>query len=241
MWFLGHPAQAAVLRDEAVALAEELGHPFSLGHAYSFGAVISRELEDEDEAERLLGAVESLATHESLQFWELFHDVYRHWPRAASEPAAIDEMRVAIVRFADTGQILWRTYFLSLVTRAYLLVGDPTAGLETVNQALVETERTGAWYLGSELHRLHGDVLQALSADDGEVEAAYRRADEIAVRQRAKALELRAALAFGTWSLTQGDAERRDASRRLADICAWFDDKDAVALIRARGLLDQLS
>ena len=47
LWFLGCPDQAAETRDAALALADELGHPFSRCYASLYGAIVSEELDDE--------------------------------------------------------------------------------------------------------------------------------------------------------------------------------------------------
>ena len=42
LWFLGCPDQALKRSQEAIALAKELSHPFSLALAYSFAALVAQ-------------------------------------------------------------------------------------------------------------------------------------------------------------------------------------------------------
>jgi class 3 adenylate cyclase/tetratricopeptide (TPR) repeat protein len=241
LWHLGYPQRAAAARDEAIALAEEMGHPLSLCYAYGLGAIISTELYDGRRAAELLSALEVVATDKGLHFWELFAAVYKHWPAAQTDPQAIEPMKSAIKDFDGTGQTLWKTYFLSLVARAQLSFGDHTAGLESITVAVEETRRTGAWYLDSELQRLRGELLHAADAAAGEIESAFRRAYDIAVRQEAKSLELRAAVALTRWQVERGLPVGEDDLQMLSNACDWFTEGGAPdELTSARQLLAQL-
>jgi hypothetical protein len=68
--------------------------------------------------------------------------------------------------------------------------GDPGAGLAAARTSL--GSRAGARLWEAETHRLRGEFLAALGAPGEEVEAALRRALEVARRQGARSLELRA-------------------------------------------------
>ena len=70
------------------------------------------------------------------------------------------------------------------------------------------------------LYRLQGDLRQALGED--EVESCYQTALEIARRQQAKILELRAAVSLG--KLWQGHGRKNEAHRLVAEACGWFSE-----------------
>ncbi len=73
-----------------------------------------------------------------------------------------------------------------------------------------------------------------------EAEAAFQRALDIARRQGARALELRAATSLSR--LWQQQDKQREARQLLADICNWFTEGfDTADLQEARALLDVLS
>jgi predicted ATPase len=84
-------------------------------------------------------------------------------------------------------------YFLALLAHACLAVDEPRRGLEAVATALLDTKRTGARYMESELQRLRGELLVASGADAADIDAALCLAHETARRQHATALERRAA------------------------------------------------
>lgn len=241
--YLGYPRLAASARDEAITLAEELEHPFSLGHAYAFGAVISHELQEGRRRDELLAALESLATKMGLNFWVMFSSVYKHWAAAQLDPGEIAPMKAAMTKLSETGQTLWSTFFLALIARAQFLAGDPSSGLESIEEALRQTHVTGARYIESELHRLRGELLRARGASARDVEAAFRLAHAVAVRQRAKTLELRAAVALTSWLVASGSvSDKVDGLRILEEAYGWFaEDDDTPDLAAARKLLVDLS
>jgi predicted ATPase len=174
----------------------------------------------------------------------MFGVVLRSWSLARTgDRRAIDAMEAAIGNLEETGQPIMSAYFLSLVGRAYLLVGDPVSGLGRVTEALGQTQLTGARYVDSELQRLRGELLRAAGADAADIEAAFRLAHEIGRRQEAKALELRAAVELTRWSAAQGAADQKtDALRLLEDVYEWFTEgHETPELQAARQLLDDLS
>jgi hypothetical protein len=123
--------------------------------------------------------------------------VLRRWSLARDgDPEALTAMRTVISSLKKTRRLVLISYLYSLLARACLAVGDPRQGLEAVTTALADTQRTGARYMESELHRLHGELLAASGAGAADIEAAFGRAHEIACRQDAKALELRVAREF---------------------------------------------
>ena len=244
LWFLGYPDQAARTRDAALSLADELGHPFSRCYASVYSAIVSHDLQDAPRAEELVEATEALATDERFRFLQMLGLALRYWSLARrGDRDAIEAMKAAISRFEETEQPLVSTYLLALVGRAYLLVGDPMSGLNTVTEALDQTQRTGARYVESELQRLRGELLRAAGAEAADIEAAFRLAHEIGRRQEAKALELRAAVELTRWSAAEGSADQKtEALRLLEDVYEWFTEGlETPELQAARQLLDEIS
>jgi class 3 adenylate cyclase/tetratricopeptide (TPR) repeat protein len=243
LWFLGYPEQAARARDEAVALGDQLGHPYSRCYANAYGAMVSHDLGEEGRDTELV-ALETLATGERYRFWQMFGAALRGWTRARDgDRDAINAMQMAIGWFRETGQPLLNTKILTMVARAYLLVGDPALGLDTVIDALDETKRVGAWYLESEIQRLRGEILRASGAGAADIEAAFQLSLDVARRQRAKALELRAVVELARWWAADGSASKRVEGRRLLqDVYDWFTEGHATPdLTAAKQLLDRLS
>jgi predicted ATPase len=74
----------------------------------------------------------------------------------------------------------------------------------------------------------------------GEAEACFLKAIDIARKQQAKSLELRAATSLAR--LWQKQGKRKQARKLLADIYGWFTEGfDTADLKEAKALLEELS
>jgi len=122
---------------------------------------------------------------------------------------------------------------------SYRGAGRIDEGLQAVAEGLKQARETSARFIEAELYRLKGELLLA---GDGrgavDAEDCFRQAVEIARRQNAKSLELRAATSLSR--LLQRQGKREEARRLLAEVYAWFtegfdtaDLKDALALLDA--------
>jgi adenylate cyclase len=138
----------------------------------------------------------------------------------------------------ERGDVFASWLFVAL-GNAYIAIGRPSEGIDAVDEGLELCRTSWVRMLESEIHRLKGELL----LNEGNHEAAaqsFRHAIELARRQGAKSLELRA-----TTSLTRLLAlqERRDEARNmLAEIYGWFTEGfDTADLKDAKALLDQLA
>jgi hypothetical protein len=194
LWFLGDHDGAAAGRDAALALADELDHPFSRCYASLYGAIVSAGLDDEPARARLVAAAEHLAADERFELLGAWAAVLRDSASArAGDRAALHAARTAIDDLERTRRGLLNGYLRAQLARACLALGEPVLGLEQVTMALEDAQRTGGRYMESALHCLQGRLLIAARADPADVEKAFGLAQDIAGRQNAKALELLAA------------------------------------------------
>ena len=148
------------------------------------------------------------------------------------------------------------TYILALLAEAYGKGGQVEEGLAAVAEALELVDRTGERYYEAELYRLKGTLTlqsqtslgqvsdksmtsQSTTAVEKEAEACFLKAIEIAQRQQAKSLELRASTSLAR--LWQKQGKKDEARQMLAEIYGWvtegFDTKD---LQEAKALLEEL-
>ena len=113
-------------------------------------------------------------------------------------------------------------------------------------EAMELVEKNGMRTFEAKLYRLKGTLTiqsQASSKSsqaEAEAEACFLKAIEIAQRQQARSLELRATTSLARLLEQQG---RRDEARlTLADIYGWFTEGfDTADLSDAKALLDELS
>jgi len=246
-WSLGYPDQAVDRVEQARALAEELSHPFSLCHAlYFLSALHSFRREG---AAALKFADESVRLATDHGFQQLLASAICARGGAKVERGEAEEgiaqLREGLASLYASGSGLAQTLVLGWQAAAYGRLGRLEEGFAAVAEALAASQRTGECFFQAELHRLRGDLLlkrdaqESESKVEGEAEVCFRQAIEIARRQQAKSLELRA-----TTSLARLLAKRNhcEAHAMLAEIYNWFTEGfDTADLKEAKALLDELS
>jgi predicted ATPase len=151
-----------------------------------------------------------------------------------------------------------RLYLLTLLAEAYGKAGQAEKGLTALTEALDLVNRTGERVYEAELYRLKGTLTlkqfgvgssefgvanpQPLTPNpqaEAEAEACFQKALEIARRQQAKSLELRAATSLARLWKEQGKKE--EARQLLAEIYNWFTEGfDTADLQEAKALLEEL-
>ena len=134
---------------------------------------------------------------------------------------------------------------LALLADACGRADRPEAGLAALEEALATVAETGEHSYEAELHRLKGELLAQIARRGGtqrggsEARDCVRRAVDLAHRQGARSLELRAALSLARLDGTR----RRDAGarRRLREVYASFTEGfDSPDLRAARSLVEPL-
>ena len=119
-------------------------------------------------------------------------------------------------------------------------LGQTEDGLQALAEAhtLVEQHEERWWEV--EVHRLRGVLLlQQPGTPQAEAETWLQRALDVARRQEAKSLELRAAMSLSR--LWQSQGKRAEARDLLTPIYGWFTEGfDTADLQEARVLLEQL-
>src|SRR4029453_11464700 len=101
------------------------------------------------------------------------------------------ELRKGLVLYRATGQRVSHRLYLCWLAQAYAAAGAVEEAAATVDEALgMPTEER---LFEPELHRLRAELLGRRNAEPTRVEASFREAIELARRQAARPLELRAA------------------------------------------------
>jgi predicted ATPase len=243
LWCLGYLDQGLARIDEALTLAQQIAHSFSLGFALSSAALFHQLRREERVTQERAEAANSLATAQGFPFWSAYSSILRGWALAHQGQAqeGIEQIRQGLMAFRATGAELLPPYFMALLTEAYGTLGQPEAGLTVLAEALTLVDKTGERWYEPELHRLKGALLLQQSTDNhAEAQACFHRALDIARRQQAKSLELRAATSLGR--LWQQQGKRAEARQLLAEVYSWFTEGfDTLDLREAKALLDALA
>ena len=140
-------------------------------------------------------------------------------------------------------------YYLVPLVEAYGRRNQPEEGLALSTRALAAIDEMGERTHEAELYRLRGELtLQQLpvtnpqppTPNTQDTEACFHKAIEVARKQHAKSLELRAVMSLAR--LWQRQGKKAEARQRLAEIYGWFTEGfDAKDLQEAKALLDELS
>ena len=138
------------------------------------------------------------------------------------------------------GQQLYRPYQLALLAEAYGQAGQPEAGLPCLAEAVTVVAATEERWWEAEVSRLQGELLLRLSRPDlPRATACFHQALDVAQRQQARALELRAALSLAR--LWQQQGKRAEAHALLTPIYGWFTEGfDTADLQDAKAMVEEL-
>jgi predicted ATPase len=168
--------------------------------------------------------------------------ILQGWAMATEGQTAegLAKIRQGVSAFEATGTKHRKSYYLVLLAQAYGWAGEAEQGLQALVEALDFAEKTGERTWDAEMHRLKGDLLLACSAKNwSEAEACFNQAIEIARRQSAKSLELRAATSLARLWADQG--KRQEAHDLLDPIYDWFTQGfDTADLNEAMQFLEEL-
>jgi len=240
LWFLGYPESAAEKSRAALALARELGHAWTLAHAYSTaGAAFHLFRREGLEAQHHVEALTQVSAEAGLAIARAEAMCYRGWQQMllGQTVEGIQQLQQGLAALQSVQTVRHRPSFLAALAESYLL-SDPTQGLAVLAEAFSLTEQTSERYYLAELHRLKGESLRTLG-HVAEAEASFHQAIETARQQQARSWELRAVISL--CRLWQKQGKRKAARAMLTDIYGWFKQGlDTPDLTEAAALLEQL-
>ncbi len=224
LWLLGYPDQAQHQAQEALTLAQELSHVYSLCFALHFASTLHawrREMKSVQEKSEMVIA---LASEHGFSRWLAGGIARRGW--ALVEQGQVEEgmaqLRQGLTTWRAMGGELGLPGILARLAEAYGNCGRAEAGLEVLAEAMALVHKNQEHYYEAELHRLTGELVLRTGLDVQRAEASFHRALEVARRQRAKSWELRAAMSLSR--LWQGQGKQEAARQVLTTIYSWFTE-----------------
>jgi predicted ATPase/class 3 adenylate cyclase len=243
LWLLGYPDQAVASSQAALALAQQLAHPFSLTLALYWAAVLHHQRREASLTQAHAEAAMTIATEQEFPQRLAEGTPLRGWALAVSGHGEEGITHIRLAAYGATRATRDRPYFLALLAEASIQAGQVAAGLEAVTEALATVAKSAVRWWEAELHRLRGELL--LHAERGMQQAAltaeecFHQALSIARRQQARSLELRAAMSLSR--LWQQQGKQGEARQLLAPLYGWFTEGfDTADLQETRALLEEL-
>jgi predicted ATPase len=248
-WFLGHPDLALEKIEKALALAGESFHPLSSAVALFHASGIRCARGEGPAAQQHAEAALALCTEQG--FPNFLGQATVHLGAALATQGKMDEgialIRDGLAACRATGAVLHFPHFIALLAEACRTAMRFDEGLTALAEATEIAERTGERFYESERYRLKGElmILQRSGAEaepgvEREAEECFWKAIEIARRQQAKSLELRAVMSLSR--LWQRQSKKDETRRMLAELYGWFSEGfDTKDLKEAKALLERLS
>jgi predicted ATPase len=243
LWLLGYPEQALARLHEALALAHELPHPYSLAHARCWAAYVYQFRWDVPAVREQAEAAVALSIEHGFPFWAAAGTILRGWALAmqGQGEAGMAQVCQGIAAYRATEAPLLVAYYCTLLAEVSAHLGHPEDGLQALVEAHTLMEQQEERYWEAEVCRLRGVLLlRQPGASQAEAEACFQQALDVARRQEAKSLELRAAMSLAR--LWQQQCKRAAAYELLAPIYGWFTEGfDTADLKDAKALLVELA
>jgi class 3 adenylate cyclase/predicted ATPase len=287
LWYLGYPNQALERLQEALTLASDLPHRFNFAAALFHAAKLHRLRREDQQTRKWSEAAIAIATEHGFPLFLGWSKCHYGWAlvEQGQEEEGIAQMRQGSAIFETTGSQVYRSNLI--LAETYGKVGQPEQGLGLLAEAFISTNRTEERWYEVELYRLKGELTlqkfkvqssefkvsttQPLTSNtqaEAEAEACFFKAIEIAQKQQAKSLELRATMSLarlrqqqaseqgagsgeqGVGSTEQGARSREHVTRArldearnmLSEVYNWFTEGfDTKDLQEAKALIESLS
>jgi class 3 adenylate cyclase/predicted ATPase len=268
LWSLGYPDQALQTNLQALSLAQERSHSYSLGFVLTMAAALSMfRREAQATYEQAQTAIHFASDHELPQYMPL-GTIFQGWALAelGQNTEGRRQIQQGLAAHRAIGAEVSQTWYLGLLAEAYGREGQAKEGLRVLSEALALVNKTEERYYEAELYRLKGEfMLQQESKEQGagskeqgvrskrsksfslnpksqseaEAEACFLKAIGIAQQQQAKSWELRASTSLAR--LWQQQGKRATAHKLLSDVYNWFTEGfDTKDLQEAKALIEEL-
>ncbi|HEY6058348.1 MAG TPA: hypothetical protein VIV06_09960, partial [Candidatus Limnocylindrales bacterium] len=231
----------------ALALATELGHPFTSAYARFHSALLRHWRREPGMVRDLAAGLLEIADEHDFRIWTAAGGCLLG--AAQVSLGQVEEGLAGIRKGTDMYQglrsppVFW-PMLLFIDAGAHLQAGRPASALKPIDAAIELMSQGPGTTILPELHLLKGDIVAALSGDDGTGRSAaepwYRRAFERATALQCRMTQLRAATRLGR--LLHADGEPEAAARTLGAVYATFTEGFATAdLLEARDVLDAVA
>jgi len=245
LWHLGYPDQAMKKQHEALALARDLSHPFSLAFALCTAAVCFDWCGDLAAVRAYSDEAIALATEQGFPFWSAIGMATSGFAKVCLDQATAGmiQLRQGFDLYRATGSKAAQLWFLNILTRAALRMNHLDEAHSMSNAAMTFMETTEERFFEVETYWLQGKLrlAQATSAHQlrtlaPDIEACLVRAQDAARRQHMKSWELRIVMSLRELWQSQGRSD--DAQKLLAEVYETFTEGwDTADLQQAKALL----
>ena len=239
-WHLGFADAALRAAQDAIDLAHQLAHPFSMAVALAYAAMLHQFRREPTEVRARADAARSICAEHGFSYYHAWATIMNGW--AVSEEGDVEDgialVRVGVRDLQATGAELRLPHYLGILADLYCRVQRFEDAIVTLAEARAVAERNGEHWADASLHLLESDLTLAIG-DREEAERCLRRAMESAQAQHARALLLRSSTRLARL-LAEG-ARRAEAYDELAKIYGSFTEGfQTVDFSEARAVLNRI-
>jgi predicted ATPase len=239
LWCMGYVDQALKHVEQSLELA---GHPdllFSLASAKVRAAHVYQLRRDIPNTLRWATEAAALAEEHGYKYKSYFAQALKGWALAMTGQLSdgLNMMQRGMALLDGIGAHIDHPYLLALLSEITAAKGRPSDALAQVAEALSIVRESRTNFFEADFYRLRGALLLQIKgrAAEDEAEANFRQALEIAARQKARSLELRAAMSL--CRLLQARGRPRDGLRILNTAYDWFREGMGTADLTEAGHL----
>jgi DNA-binding winged helix-turn-helix (wHTH) protein len=222
LWFLGHPDRALAQAKQAATLAEDQAYSYCRVVTWLQRAILHQLRQEAEATRRWSERAMTLAAGEGFPYREAVGKVLHGWALAQQGQVkpGIAELKQGITGCCTADADLDRPYHLALLAEAYLLARDRCNGAIALQEAMEQAKSTRSFFYEAELWRLQGHLHWAFATDRAAAAKCFLRSLNVAKRQQARSLELRAAMSLAR--LLRDCGECRRAAELLAPVYCLF-------------------
>jgi tetratricopeptide (TPR) repeat protein len=159
--YLGYLKQAVTKIEQALMLAQNLAHPFSLALAWHCAAEVHRQRGDAQASLECADRELELAREQGFPLWVAIAQIYRGWAlaRLGHHEEALATIPKGIANYRATGAEMAVPRFQILLADAYGLAGRASEGLRVSAEALAIMQRNrDCDSEAPELYRIRGEL-----------------------------------------------------------------------------------
>jgi class 3 adenylate cyclase/tetratricopeptide (TPR) repeat protein len=161
LWAVGKSDQALARGQQAVALAEQLEHKFSMGAGLTFCASVHLLRGETPQALEYAQRARDICQEGGFVVWLAYAQllVGSAMTELADAHAGAEEMRQAYSLWISTGAVVTRPLYLALQAEGLARADRPDEGLAVLAQAFELVCRVQEHYYEAEVRRLTGDLI----------------------------------------------------------------------------------
>ena len=241
LWCLGYPDQALKRSQQVLTQARDLEHAFTQADVLCYGGCLFNAMCREPQTLiKTSDEMMQIVQKNDLPGW-LSMAMFSRGEALVMVGRVQEGIALMLqgVEGNETSHVrCYLPWTLCFIAEGQAKLGQAEEGLATLARAFALVEETGERHWEAELYRLEAQLLLVQGDEEG-AQASLEKALQIARRQSARSLELRAAVDLAR--LWRNQSKTIEARRVLAEVYNWFTEGfDTPDLIEARELLEEI-